>query len=332
MAMIQQWINVEVPVHTLYNQLTQFEDYPRFMQDVEAVRQLDDTHLHWIARMADRSVEWDAEIIEQEPDQFIAWRNVNGPESAGKIEVQPTGPQASRMTFTLEAPAQQVPGSAAGFDEAELAQRLMMDLVRFKYFLEDQGSETGAWRGAIHGDQHAMQDHEAKRETDEQTATPAAPDASRSAPVATSSYAAGSEGWDGTEDPAEPVISAAHNAGKPEPDEPVSTAHGAPPSGADHETQTARATQPDYSLSQNPDSTGNADEDGRFSVAAEMNFDQQSDAARRVGHMPQDETSAAKPAQDMAASMKANEQADQQEASDAPDLKQAIQRSLPPSP
>lgn len=149
MPRIQQSVEVNLPVHVIYNQLTQFEDYPRFMRDVELVQQLDDTHLHWKAKMADQDMEWDAEITEQIPDQCIAWHNMSGPRNAGRIEVRPAGPDTSRVTMTMDAEQDQVPGSPAGGGEKEMSQRLADNLTRLKEFVEHRGSETGEWRGEI---------------------------------------------------------------------------------------------------------------------------------------------------------------------------------------
>ncbi|HYD94985.1 MAG TPA: SRPBCC family protein [Noviherbaspirillum sp.] len=219
MATVQQSIDLKVPVHTAYNQLTQFEDYPRFMDEVETVQQIDDTHLHWTTVMSNRTVEWDAEITEQQPDRCIAWHNTSGPTNVGKVEVQPLGEDSSRVTFTLQAEPQQVPGSSAGNSEQELAQRLKMDLARLKDFIEARGAETGAWRGEVHG---AQVTGEAPQQ---QAAMQAEP---RSAPTPTSSFAAGSEGWSGEEDPDEPVVSASQMAAAQRNDSAGSVSQGQP--------------------------------------------------------------------------------------------------------
>lgn len=220
MATIQQSIDIKVPVRTIYNQLTQFEEYPQFMEEVKTVQQLDDTHLHWTTMMANRPVEWDAEITEQEPDRCIAWRNVSGPTNSGKVEVQPLGPDAARVTLTMQSEPQQVPGSMAGNTEQEMAQRLKFDLARLKDFIEARGSETGSWRGEIHDAKVTLRDRDAKGQPAQGSAQQAASVADtqagrgspRNSPVPTSSYAAGSEGFSGTEEPDAPVTSASHTA------------------------------------------------------------------------------------------------------------------------
>lgn len=189
MATVQQSIDIRVPVHTAYNQLTQFEDYPQFMEDVDAVRQIDDTHLHWKGMMSNRAVEWDAEISEQEPDRCIAWHNTSGPSNSARVEVQALGQDASRVTVTLESEPQQVPGSPAGNSEQELAQRLKTELARLKDFVERRPQQENI--------QSAQGEHGSPRHS----------------PASMSSYAAGSEGWAGDEDPSAPVTSAGRNPG-----------------------------------------------------------------------------------------------------------------------
>ena len=144
MARIQQSIDIGVPVHVVYNQLIQFEDYPRFMQEVETVHRLDDTHLHWSAKMSYQPLEWDSEIVEQIPDQRIAWRNAGGPMQSGKVEVQPVGDDMARVTMTLECDPDQVPAERFGNPVKMIALRLEDDLARFKSFLEERANEGGA--------------------------------------------------------------------------------------------------------------------------------------------------------------------------------------------
>lgn len=209
MARIEQSIEVNAPVHAAYAQLVQFEEYPRFMDGVHAVRQTDATHLHWLANRADGALEWDAEITEQRAGECVAWHNLNGPQSAARVELQPVGEEKSRVVFTMECDASQ---TAA-------AQRLEQDLVRFKLLIENRGAATG---------------------------------------------------W-----------SAEQTAG----------------------VQANASTQSDYALSRG---TLDAAEAGQFGVAEEQNFDMQSEQARRVGRMPQDDAgpAAMRPSDAMAKSLK----------------------------
>ena len=146
---IESTINVHVPVSTAYNQWTQFEDFPNFMEGVKEVRQVDDKHVHWVAEVGGKQEEWDAEITHQIPDQRIAWRSVDGAHTAGAVDFRPVGPDETevkvRMVYEPEG-AVEIVGSALHVDDA----RVKGDLKRFKEFIESRGGETGAWRGEIH--------------------------------------------------------------------------------------------------------------------------------------------------------------------------------------
>jgi len=147
---IEKSINVRVPVHMAYNQWTQFEEFPRFMEGVKEVRQLDDQHLHWTAEVAGKEKEWDAEITEQIPDERVAWRSIDGAPNAGVVEFRPLGPEETqvrvRMDYQPEGTVENIGSLLKAADS-----RVAGDLSRFKEFIESRGAETGAWRGEIHG-------------------------------------------------------------------------------------------------------------------------------------------------------------------------------------
>jgi len=148
-ATIEQEIEVEVPVSTAYNQWTQFEEFPKFMEGVESVQQLDDTLLHWAASVAGKKAEWDAKIVEQVPDRRIAWESVDGKQTRGTVSFEPAG-SATRtrvrltMSYEPDGVGEKV-GSAVGLDE----RRVRGDLERFRELIEGQRVESGAWRGEI---------------------------------------------------------------------------------------------------------------------------------------------------------------------------------------
>ena len=149
MAHIEESIEVDVPVSTAYNQWTQFEDFPRFMEGVKEVRQLDDKRLVWRAEIAGKNVEWTAEITQQEPDRRIGWRSTSGAANAGSVTFEPLGPNRANATLRLEYEpegASEKAVAALGLVKA----RVHGDLERFKDFIEERGRETGAWRGEIH--------------------------------------------------------------------------------------------------------------------------------------------------------------------------------------
>ena len=144
MARIQQSVEISVPAQVAYNQLTQFEDYPRFMEEVESAEQVDDTHVRWTTKIGQHARDWHSEIIEQTPDQLIEWRNVEGPVNTGRVEVEALGEDRSRVTFTVESEA----GNAGDAADA-MARQLGENLQRLKQMIEG-GGETGAWRGEVH--------------------------------------------------------------------------------------------------------------------------------------------------------------------------------------
>ncbi|HTL83954.1 MAG TPA: SRPBCC family protein [Acidimicrobiia bacterium] len=148
MSTIEQSIDVQVPVRTAYNQWTQFEAFPQFMEGVDSVKQLDDTHLHWIADIAGIRREWDAEITEQTPDQRIAWRATDGTENAGVVTFHHISDDTTRVMLQLEFDPEgfvEHAGDALGF----VRSRTKGDLERYKSYVETRGSETGAWRGEV---------------------------------------------------------------------------------------------------------------------------------------------------------------------------------------
>jgi HSP20 family molecular chaperone IbpA len=150
MTKIEQSIEVNVPVRTAYDQLTRFEEYPRFMENVEEVRQLDDKHLHWHTRTSNLDMEWDAEITQQVPDRCIAWRNTSGPRYEGRIELQQTAEDRTRLKVTMECEPKQQMLAQHGNAETMIAQRTEHDLLRFKKFVERLAGEQ-AESGKQHG-------------------------------------------------------------------------------------------------------------------------------------------------------------------------------------
>lgn len=143
MTRIRQSIDVNVPLHAVYAQLARFEDYPRFMHGIDAVWQTDDAHLHWSAHVDGQSMEWDAEITEQADGRCIAWHNLNGPQNAGKVELQSAEPEKTRILFTLECEPGDMLASPEADAEAALAQQLEQDLARLKILIETQGGDIG---------------------------------------------------------------------------------------------------------------------------------------------------------------------------------------------
>ncbi len=149
MSTITKSVDVDVDVRTAYNQWTQFETFPEFMEGVESIRQLDDTHTHWTVKVAGAKREFDATITEQNPDERIAWRSDDGPRHAGVVTFHRLGDHHTRVTAQMDIDPE-------GFVEnvadklGILDQRVKADMTRFKEFIEARGGqETGAWRGEV---------------------------------------------------------------------------------------------------------------------------------------------------------------------------------------
>jgi uncharacterized membrane protein len=146
---IRESIEVDVPVRTAYNQWTQFEEFPQFMEGVESVEQIDDTHLQWVAEVSGKRREWQAEIVDQVPDQKVAWRAVDGNGPNGIVEFEPLGEDKTLVTVEMayepEGFTEQL-GAKVGID----SRQVKGDLERFQQLIEVRGVETGAWRGEVH--------------------------------------------------------------------------------------------------------------------------------------------------------------------------------------
>ncbi|WP_214412368.1 SRPBCC family protein [Sphaerisporangium fuscum] len=148
MSTIEHSVDVAVPVRTAYNQWTQFESFPEFMEGVESVKQLDDTHLAWNVQVAGVHREFEAEITEQRPDERVAWRSLDEPRQGGVVTFHRLDGDTTRVMLQMEYDPE-------GFveqmgDKLQLVRmRVHGDLERFKKFVESKGYETGGWRGEV---------------------------------------------------------------------------------------------------------------------------------------------------------------------------------------
>ena len=151
MSKVEESIEVSVPVRTAYNQWTQFEEFPQFMDGVESVKQLDDTHLRWVAEIGGKRHEWEAEITEQDPDQRVAWKSTDGKTNAGVVTFHRLGDAQTKVMVQIDYEPEGIlerVGDAIGADE----HKVKGDLKRFKELIESRGTETGAWRGEVDQD------------------------------------------------------------------------------------------------------------------------------------------------------------------------------------
>jgi hypothetical protein len=148
LSYVQDSIDIDMPISTVYNQWTQFEEFPNFMRDVVEVRQIDDTHLYWRAVIAGRPLEWDAEITTQIPDRRISWRSTSGPTSSGAVMFDRVTDNRTRVTLRMSYRASGIAekvGDALGAVRMEL----VTNLHRFAEFIQSRQHETGAWRGTV---------------------------------------------------------------------------------------------------------------------------------------------------------------------------------------
>lgn len=145
---VRESITVNVPVRTAYDQWTQFEQFPQFMDSVHEVKQLDDKRLHWKADVMGKPIEWDAEITEQIPDKRIAWRSTSGKQNDGVVTFEKLSDKRTRVTLQM-AYTPEGPIEAAGDMLGAVRSEACANLKKFKEMIEQRGHETGAWRGTI---------------------------------------------------------------------------------------------------------------------------------------------------------------------------------------
>lgn len=148
MSTITESVDVQVPVDTAYNQWTQFETFPAFMEGVEDVHQVDDTHTHWVTNIGGVTREFDATITEQHPDERVAWKSDSGPTHAGVITFHRLNDDTTRVTAQMDLDPEGFAEEAAD-KLGVLNRRVKGDMERFKDFIEQRGHETGAWRGDV---------------------------------------------------------------------------------------------------------------------------------------------------------------------------------------
>lgn len=149
MERIEKSIDVDRPVRTVYNQWTQFEEFPRFMDGVKEVRQLDDTHVRWHATVWGKDKEWDAEITEQVPNEKIGWKSVSGDApNAGTVRFEPLGPDRTRVRLVM---AYEPQGAMENVGDAlgALSASVQSSVKNFKEYIESRGVEDGGWRGTV---------------------------------------------------------------------------------------------------------------------------------------------------------------------------------------
>ena len=150
MPKIEDTIEVQVPVQQAYNQWTQFEDFPKFMEGIQSVQQLDETHVQWVAEIRGESRQWTTEITEQRPDEKIAWKTIEGEvKNDGVVTFEPMGDAQTRVNVQMDVEGDSTAENVAGDLLGVVKNQVRGDLERFKQLIESRGDETGAWRGEV---------------------------------------------------------------------------------------------------------------------------------------------------------------------------------------
>lgn len=148
MATHEHSVVVDRPITMVYDQWTQFESYPAFMDNVAAVEQLDDALTHWKVSVAGVEREYDAQILEQRPGEVIAWQSLSGPRQAGRVSFAPLDADRTRVTLRLDFEPHGITENV-GETVGVVAASVEDSLERFKDFIEDRGAADGGWRGTI---------------------------------------------------------------------------------------------------------------------------------------------------------------------------------------
>src|SRR5512133_525248 len=150
MPKIEDSIEVQVPVRRAYNQWTQFEDFPRFMEGIQSVQQLDDTHVHWVAEIRGESREWTTEITEQQPDKKVAWKTIEGEvKNDGAVTFEQVAGGHTRVNVQMDVGGESAAENVAGDLLGVVRSQVRGDLERFKQLIENRDQETGGWRGSV---------------------------------------------------------------------------------------------------------------------------------------------------------------------------------------
>jgi len=150
MPKIEDSIEVQVPVQQAYNQWTQFEEFPKFMEGIQSVKQLDDTRVEWVAEVGGESRQWTTEITEQQPDEKVAWKTIEGEvKNDGIVTFEQVGDGQTRVNVQMDVEGESRAENVAGDLLGVVKGQVRGDLERFKQLIENRNEESGAWRGEI---------------------------------------------------------------------------------------------------------------------------------------------------------------------------------------
>jgi uncharacterized membrane protein len=150
MPKVTDSIDVQVPVQEAYNQWTQFEEFPKFMDGIQSVQQLDETHVQWVAEIRGESRQWTTEITEQQPDEKISWKTIKGEvKNDGVVTFEQIGDNQTRVNVEMDVEGESTMENVAGDLLGIVKGQVRGDLERFKQLIEDRDVATGAWRGQV---------------------------------------------------------------------------------------------------------------------------------------------------------------------------------------
>jgi uncharacterized membrane protein len=150
MPKIDDSIEVQVPIQQAYNQWTQFEDFPKFMEGIQSVQQLDDTHVHWVAEIRGETREWTTEITEQQPDKKVVWKTIDGQvKNDGSVSFEQIAERQTRVNVQMDVEGESTAENVAGDLLGIVKSQVHGDLERFKQLIENRDEPTGAYRGTV---------------------------------------------------------------------------------------------------------------------------------------------------------------------------------------
>ena len=150
MPKVEDSIEVQAPVQQVYNQWTQFEEFPKFMEGIQSVQQLDDTHVHWVAEIRGETREWTTEITEQQPDERVAWKTIDGEvKNDGVVSFEQIARDQTRVNVQMDVEGASTAENVAGDLLGVVKSQVRGDLERFKQLIENRDEATGAYRAKV---------------------------------------------------------------------------------------------------------------------------------------------------------------------------------------
>jgi uncharacterized membrane protein len=145
---IQQAVDVAVPIDVVYDHWTRFEDWPEFMHRVENVEQVDDATVGFRVKIWGISKRFEADIVEQRPNERIEWNVTEGYSHTGLVTFHELAKSLTRIDLTIDVqPSNVIDKVSRGMRFVKRAVRA--DLHRFKAYAELDHEPEKGWRGRI---------------------------------------------------------------------------------------------------------------------------------------------------------------------------------------